>query len=104
MDVFKPSNQYYYGCIMGIGKLYPLNDNQFTADVNYQLFQRGESTGWAAELTLASTYKVNENEIFVIELEDNRKCLCKLKKKVNRAVNGIPPSFIYHATSLGQIE
>ena len=89
---------------MGKGKLYRLNDNQFMADINYQLYQRRESTDWSAELTLPSGLKISDNEIFLIKLEDGRKCLCKLRKKVNRAVSGVPPCFIYHAVSLGQIE
>jgi hypothetical protein len=89
---------------MGTGKLYRLSDNQFMADINYQLYQRSESTEWSAELTLPSSLKINDNEIFIIKLEDGRKCLRKLRKKVNRAVSGIPPCFIYHATSLSQIE
>ena len=89
---------------MGTGKLYRLNDNQFMADINYRLYQRSESTEWSAELILPSNLKINDNEIFIIKLEDGRKCLCRLRKKVNRAVSGIPPRYIYHATSLGQIE
>ena len=86
------------------GKLYRLNDNQFIADTDYQLYQRRESTEWSAELALPSSLKINDNEIFIIKLEDGRKCPCKLRKKVNRAVSGVPPCFIYHAMSLGQIE
>ena len=89
---------------MGTGILYRLNDNQFMTDINYQLYQGRESTEWSAELALPSSLKINDNEIFVIKLEDGRKGLCKLRKKVNRAVSGIPPCFIYHATNFGQIE
>ncbi len=89
---------------MGTGKLYRLNDNQSMADIDYQLYQRRESTEWSSELTLSSSLKISESEIYVIELEDGLKFLCKLRKKVNRAVSGVPPCFIYHAMSLGQIE
>ena len=89
---------------MGTGKLYRLNANQFMADINYQLYQGRESTEWSAELALPSSLKINDNEILIIKLEDGRKCLCKLRKKVNRAVSGVPPCFIYHVTSLGRIE
>ena len=88
---------------MGTGKLYRLNANQFMADINYQLYQGRESTEWSAELALPSSLKINDNEIFIIELEDGHKCLCKIRKKVNRAVSGVPPCFIYHVTSLGRI-
>lgn len=89
---------------MGTGKLYRLNDNQFMADIDYQLYQGRESTEWSAELALPSSLKINNNEIFIIKLEDGLKFLCKLRKKVNRAVSGIPPRYTYHAMSLGRIE
>ena len=83
------------------GKLYGFNDNQFKADVIYQLYRHSESTEWSGEVTLPGNLKINDNDIFEIELEDGSKCLCKLRKKVNRAVSVVPPRFIYHATSLG---
>ncbi len=89
---------------MGTGKLYRLNDNQSMADIDYQLYQRRESTEWSSELTLSSSLKISESEIYVIELEDGLKFPCKLRRKVNRAVSGIPPRYTYHATSLGRIE
>ena len=82
------------------GKLYGFKDSQFEADVDYRLYQRSESTEWSGEVTLPGNLKINDNDIFEIELEDGCKCLCKLRKKVNKAVSGIPPRFIYHATSL----
>ena len=97
---FKPP-AYIIMLRMKTGKLYGFNDSQFKADVNYQLYQRGESTEWSGEVILPSGLKINDNDIFEIELEDGRKCPCKLRKKVNRAVSGVPPRFIYHATSLG---
>lgn len=85
------------------GELYRFNDNEFMTDVKYQLYQCRESTEWSGELTISNGSKISENDIYVIELADGRKCLCKLRRKVNRAVSGIPPCYIYHATSLGQI-
>lgn len=89
---------------MATGKLYRRNDKRFVADVNYQLFQHEATTNWWGELTLYHGTRINEGDVFIIELEDKRKSQCHLKKRVNRAVSGIPPRYIYHITGISQIE
>ena len=89
---------------MGAGKLYKVNDSQFVADINYQLFQHEAATNWWGELTLANCPRLNDGDVFVIELEDKRKSHCHLKKRVNRAVSGIPPRYTYHITGISHIE
>ena len=89
---------------MGIGKLYRLSNNQFVADIDYQLFQNPGATNWWGELILINYVRLDENETFVIEFEDKRKSKCHLKKKVNRAVSGFPPRYIYHVTGFSPIE
>jgi len=92
------------GIEVDIGKLYRLSDNQFVANVNYQLFQHPAAINWWGELTLTDNIPLDEGGRFIIELEDRRKSQCYLKKKVNRAVSGIPPRYIYHVTGTSLIE
>ena len=89
---------------MSIGKLYRLSDGQFVAHVNYRLLNHDAVTNWWGELTLINNVRLNEDDRFIIELEDKRKSQCHLKKRVNRAVSGLPPRWIYHFTGNGQIE
>jgi hypothetical protein len=65
---------------MSAGKLYRLSDNQFVAEVNYQ-FQDESATSWWGELTLNDYVRINENDGYVIELEDMRKGHCRLRKR-----------------------
>ena len=89
---------------MGTGKLYRLSDDQFITDVNYQLFHHLAATNWWGEVTLVDYVRLNEGDRFLIELEDKRKSKCHLKKKVNRAVSGFPPRYIYHVTGFSSFE
>ena len=88
----------------GIGKLYRLIDNKLVAKINYQLFRHEAATNWWGELTLIDNVLLNDGDQFTIEIEDNRKSRCHLKKRVNRAVSGIPPRYIYHVTGFSSFE
>ena len=92
------------GIEVNIGKLYSLSDNQFITNVNYKLFQDPAATNWWGEITLIDYIRLNEGDTFMIELEDKRKSQCRLKKRVNRAVSGIPPRYMYHVTGISAIE
>ena len=88
---------------MGVGKLYRHDNNEFLASVDYKLFaDPAAPNGWG-ELILIENVRLSENDRFIIELEDKRKSKCLLKKRVNRAVIGIPGRFIYHVTGLGPL-
>ncbi len=89
---------------MSIGKLYRFSDDQFLAYVNYHLFHHDAATNWWGELTLIDNVRLGEGDRFLIELEDRRKSQCHLKKRVNRAVSGIPPRYIYHVTGSSPLE
>ena len=80
---------------MSIGGLYGISGNKLVAKVNYQLHDE-TATNWWGELTLIDYMRLNEREGYIIELEDKRKGRCRLKKRVNRAVSGVPPRYIYH--------
>ena len=89
---------------MSRGKLYRLSDNQFVAYVNYKLFNHPAATNWWGELILVDNVRLNEGDMFVIELEDKRRSKCHLKKRVNAAVTGVPPRYTYHVTGFSPLE
>ena len=80
---------------MSIGKLYKLNDEEFVATVNYRL-QGGVPTNCWGELIPIEYIRIDDGGDYTIELEDNRKIRCNLKKRVNGAVTGIPCRYVYH--------
>ena len=88
---------------MNKGKLYRISDNELVAEVNYQLHHESE-VNWWGELTLATYERLNEGEGFVIELEDNRMGRCRLRKRINRAVSGVPPRYVYHFNGTSPLE
>ena len=89
---------------MGTGKLYRLSDKKLVARVYYQLFHHEAATNWWGELTLVDNVRINEGDQFSIVLEDKRTSKCHLKKRINRAVSGIPPRYIYHVTGFSPLE
>ena len=89
---------------MSLGKLYRLNDSQFVANINYRLFRDSAATNWWGELTLIDYTRLDEGDMFIIELEDEQRSKCHLKKRVNLAVSGIPPRYVYHVTGFGPLE
>jgi hypothetical protein len=89
---------------VGIGKLYRFSNDQFVANVDYQLFNHEAATNWWGELSLIDSVRLSEGDNYVIELEDKRKSRCHLKKRVNRAVSGIPPCYVYHVTGSSPFE
>lgn len=82
---------------MGTGKLYQERDGKFLANVSYQ-FQHESPQGWWGELTLVEYLRIKDGTGYLLELEDQRKGRCALKKRVNRAVTSLPPRYIYHFT------
>ena len=89
---------------MDTGKLYRFSDGQFVANINYKLFHHSASRNWWGELTLIDYVDLSEGELFIIELENKRTSKCHLKKRVNRAVSGVPARFVYHVTGFSPIE
>ena len=88
---------------MNIGKLYRSNDKQFVTNVNYRLHSEAP-TNWWGELIPMEYGRISDGGYFTIELEDNRKNNCYLKKIVNRAVSGIPPRYIYRFAGTNPLE
>ena len=88
---------------MAIGRLYRSSDEQFVAEVSYQ-FQDDSETNWWGELSLVEYSRIGDAGGYILELEDKRRGLCYLKKRVNRAVSGVPPRYVYHFSGTGPLE
>jgi len=85
---------------LSTGKLYKLSDNQLITEVKYYFHDESE-TGWWGELTLIDYVRINDGDGYIIELEDRRLGKCRLRKRVNRAVSGVPPRYVYQFTGSG---
>ena len=89
---------------MAVGKLYKLGGGEeFIADVNYRLLDESRSTWWG-ELVLTEYKRINDGAGYLIELEDGRRGSCSIRKRVNRAVSGVPPLYHYHFKGSGRLE
>ena len=80
---------------MQTGKLYKFDTEQFIVDINYQFLGDTATNPWG-ELVPVEYVRIDGFEDYMLELDDNRKIKCNLQKRVNRAVSGIPPRYIYH--------
>lgn len=87
---------------MTTGKLYQSSDNELITEVNYK-FQDESQTGWWGELTLTDYKRIKDNDIYIIEFEDMRSGKCRLRKRVNRAVSGVPPRYVYQFTGVSAL-
>ena len=87
---------------MAIGKLFMSNNEEFVGEIEYQLHNESQ-TGWWGEFSFIDYHRINDGS-YIIELEDERRGRCYLKKRVNRAVTGVPPRYVYHFTGNGQLE
>ena len=88
---------------MSLGKLYRVSDNQLVTKIKYQ-FHDESPTNWWGELTLNDYLRINENDGYIIESEDMRRGKCHLRKRVNRAVSGVPPRYVYQFTGSSALE
>ncbi|MAG15157.1 MAG: hypothetical protein CL874_04685 [Dehalococcoidales bacterium] len=88
---------------MNTGKLYRHRDNEFVAEIDYQLHEE-TSNSWWGELLLTDPKRISESDGYIIELENNHRGNCRLRKRVNRAVTGIPPRYVYQFTGTGSFQ
>ena len=88
---------------MDIGKLYRLGGDEFIVNVDYQ-FHDESPVSWWGELVPKEYRRLSDGDGYIIELEDGRKGRCSLRKRVNRAVSGIPPLYHYQFKGRGQFE
>jgi len=85
---------------MAIGRLYSFVDGELVGEVEYKLHHESQ-TSWWGELILVEYQRISDGAGYIIELEDKRHGRCSLKKRVNRAVSGVPPRYVYHFAGNG---
>ena len=88
---------------MEAGKLYSSDGEEFIANVNYQ-FHSKSATSWWGELVLTEYMRLSDGDSYVLQLWDGRRGLCYLRKRVNRAVSGVPPLYYYNFRGFGQLK
>ena len=88
---------------MAIGKLFLSSDGQLVGGVEYHLHEE-TPTKWWGELILTEYQRISEGAGYILELEDSRSGSCALKKRVNRAVSGVPPRYVYHFNGSGLLD
>jgi hypothetical protein len=86
-----------------IGKLYRLGGDEFIVKVDYR-FHDESPVSWWGELVPKEYRRLSDGDGYILELEDGRKGRCSLRKRVNRAVSGIPPLYHYQFKGRGQLE
>ncbi|MDD5604309.1 MAG: hypothetical protein WC231_08015 [Dehalococcoidales bacterium] len=87
---------------MPTGHLYNANDGNLIVDVNYRLIVDRKDHWWG-ELTLNDFKRIKDGDSYLILLEDGRKGRCFLRKKVNRAVQGLSPLYCYQFNGNGDL-
>ena len=65
---------------------------------------RTTTARWWGELILIEYQRISDGTGYIIELEDGRQGKCSLKKRVNRAVSGVPPRYVYRFTGDGPLK
>jgi len=93
--------------ISGEGKLYQAYDGEVVAAVDYRLYEEAGRDGWGkwwGELVFSSSKRVSDGDGYLIELEDKRQGRCSIRKRVNKAVMGIPPRYFYHIAGVGPLK
>lgn len=84
--------------LKGRGKLIKLDTEEVITMVDYNIFTEpalGGAERWRGELLSVDSVKITDGARYMIELEDGRRGLCSLRKKVNKAVMGLPVRYYY---------
>ncbi len=93
--------------ISGTGRLYNLVDEGLITTVDYRLYLELSADGrldkWSGELVLSDSRRIHDGSSYIIELDDERKGRCTLRKKVNKATVGVPPRYFYHVVGSGSL-
>ena len=91
------------GLKLNRGRLYSARDDEFIVEVNYKFHDKSEASWWG-ELVPEEYKQISDGDGYTIELQDGRKGRCSLKKRVNKAVMGIPPLYYYYFRVHGPLE
>lgn len=88
---------------MEIGKLYNHGGDELLGEVEYRL-QSDDQSGWWGELIFVEFTRVQDGAGYYIEMADGRRGACSIKKRVNKAVHGIPPRYYYYFRGVSRLE
>jgi hypothetical protein len=88
---------------VAIGRLFLSVEGELVGNVEYHLHEETPAKWWG-ELVLTEYKRISEGAGYVLELEDSRSGSCMLKKRVNRAVSGVPPRYVYHFNGSGLLD
>ncbi len=88
---------------MATGHLYNAVDGNMITQVNYRLIVDNDERWWG-ELVLSDYKRLKDGDSYLILLEDGRKGRCFLRKKINRAVQGLSPLYCYIFTGNGELK
>ena len=80
---------------MSVGKLYSPRGEKFVVGIEYKFYD-DSPTSWWGEFILTEYRRLGDGDGYVIELEDGRKGRCSIRKRVNKAVTGIPSFYYYY--------
>ena len=91
----------------GKGKLYEARSEKCISEASYKIYEEVDESGilirWTGEITLTTETCVGNTNTYMLELEDNRKGRCSLRRRINRAVTLLPPRYVYHLYGNGQL-
>jgi len=92
----------------GKGNLYEANSEKLISTVSYKIHEEltieGTLEKWWGELTLTDSTRIGDGDRYLIELEDERKGRCSLRRRVNKAVILVPPRYFYLLQGTGPLE
>ncbi|MEN8614325.1 hypothetical protein ABFB09_03435 [Dehalogenimonas sp. THU2] len=88
---------------MELGKVYNHGGEECLGEVEYRL-QCNDESGWWGELIFLEFIRIQDGTGYYIELSDGRRAACSLKKRVNKAVHGIPPRYYYYFRGVSRLE
>jgi len=80
---------------VNIGKLYGPRGESFVVGIEYKFYDESP-TAWWGEFVTNEYRPLNDGDGYVIELEDGRKGMCFIRKRVNKATTGIPTLYYYY--------
>ncbi|RJQ38765.1 MAG: hypothetical protein C4555_04650 [Dehalococcoidia bacterium] len=85
--------------LKGQGKLFRPGAEELLSPVEYNIFVEPALNGterWQGEMVSIESVKIADGGHYLIETEDGRRGICCLRKKVNKAVMGLPVRYFYH--------
>lgn len=84
-------------------KLYRTYEEELVGEVKCR-FYKEDGSGWWGELVFTEYTKASDGDGYTLALEDGRWGRCSIKKKLNKAVSGIPPLFYYRFQGSGELK